>query len=641
MSGTVSSSSAVLPSDADQKRLVAGNATHQDYPLDVLVPQLVAAQAAATPNAVAVAANHEVLTYAELEARSNQIAHCLRSFGVGPEALVGLCLDRSCVMVIAALGVLKSGGAYLPLDPAYPAERLTFMLNDAQAPVLLTKQHFAARLPAGKWRVINLDLDEPQIPRSPAESSSRSVEGKNLAYVIYTSGSTGKPKGVQITHDSLLNLVFWHQQAFGVTRSDRATQLASPGFDAAVWELWPYLTAGASVFLPVDAIRNDAESLRNWLVAERITITFVPTPLAERMLALEWPRQAALRIFLTGADTLHTYPPPNLPFTLINNYGPTECTVVASSGPVLSDERPDSLPSIGRPVANTEIYVLDEQMRQVSVGTAGGIYIGGAGLARGYLNRPELTAERFVPNPFSSDGTARLYKTGDLARYLPDGQLAFVGRIDEQVKIRGYRVEPNEITTVLNRHPMIQESLVLAREATPGDKRLVAYVVPKSGTQPTDKDLRYFLNSKLPDFMVPAIFVRMDSMPLNASGKVDRGVLRAPTEANILRDENYVCARTPLEQGVTNVLAGLLHLKKVGVNDNFFLLGGNSLLGAQVIAQVRDTFGVELSLLSLFDHPTASQLSAEIERLLLAKVGAMSEDDAERLSLSFRKDTNV
>jgi len=569
------------------------------------------------------------------------MAHYLRAFGVGPDTLVGICLERSVEQVVSALGVLKAGGAYLPLDPTYPSGRLTFMLNDAQAPVLLTKQHFAARLPVGKWRVINLDADELQIARTPAGSPDIPVSGKNLAYVIYTSGSTGQPKGVQITNNGLLNLIFWHQQTFGVEPSDRATQISNPGFDAAVWELWPYLTAGASVFLPPDAIRNDPASLRNWLVAQRITITFAPTPLAERMIALEWPRETALRIFLTGADTLHSYPPPNLPFTLINNYGPTECTVVASSGRVLPGGCTDVLPSIGRPIANTQIYILNEQLQQVPIGVTGEIYIGGAGLARGYLNRPKLTAERFIPSPFSSDPNTQLYKTGDLARYLPDGQIAFVGRIDEQVKIQGYRIELNEIISLLNRHPMVQTSLVSAREDTPGYKNLVAYFVPKPGTQATDKDLRHFLNSELPEFMVPAFFVRLDSMPLNASGKIDRGALPAPTEANILRDENYVCCRTPIEQGVTAVLAGLLNLKRVGVNDNFFLLGGNSLLGAQVIAQVSDTFGVELSLLSLFDHPTVSELSAEIERLLLAKLGAMSEDEAKCLDMRFGNDTEV
>ena len=630
--GTSVSSSGFSLSDADRERLVVWNDSHQLYPRDVLVPQLVSAQAAVTPTGVAVTANNEALTYAQLEERSNQLAHYLRSFGVGPDMLVGLRLDPSNIMVVAALGVLKAGAAYLPLDPTYPEERLTFMLNDSQPPVVLTKQRFARQLRAEKWREIRLDMDEAQISGCPKCAPDCAASGQNLAYVIYTSGSTGRPKGVQITHDSLLNLVFWHQRRFDVKPSDRATQLASPAFDAAVWEMWPYLTAGASVFLAGDGIRNEPETLLNWLVAQGITITFVPTPLAETMMALKWPSETALRIFLTGADTLHTYPPPDLPFTLFNNYGPTECTVVASSSLVRSDHRPDVLPPIGRPIANTQIYILNEQMQQAPAGTAGEIYIGGAGVARGYLNRPELTAEKFIRNPFSSDPNSRLYKTGDLGRFLPDGQIAFVGRIDEQIKIRGYRVEPNEITTILNRHPMVQVSLVSFREDASGNKSLVAYVVPRSGTKPTDKDLRHFLSSELPDYMIPGIFVHLDSVPVNASGKIDRSVLPAPTEANILRDEHYVSARTPIEGRVMEVLAGLLQLKTLGVNDNFFLLGGNSLLGAQVIAQMRDTFDVELSLLSLFDHPTVAELSAEMERLLFAKLAVMSDDEASRLA---------
>jgi len=277
-------------------------------------------------------------------------------------------------------------------------------------------------------------------------------------------------------------------------------------------------------------------------------------------------------------------------------------------------------------------------MQQVPIGAVGEIHIGGAGLARGYLNHPELTAERFVLNPFSPDVNAQLYKTGDLARYLPDGQIAFLGRTDEQIKIRGYRIELNEIATILRGHPMVDGSLVSAREDTQGDKRLVAYIVAKSRTQPTDRDLRHFLSSHLPAFMVPAVFVRLESMPVNANGKIDRWALPAPTEANILRDENSVCARTPIQQGLMNILGGLLHLEKVGMNDNFFLLGGNSLLGAQVIAHVRDTFAVELPLLGLFDHPTVLELSSEIERLLLSKLDALTEDEVRQLTATCAKD---
>jgi amino acid adenylation domain-containing protein len=617
--------------ESDLRRFTAWNTTEEAYPRGTFVPQLVAAQAAVNPHRVALVAYDEVLTYFRLDALSNQVAHYLQSLGVGRDTLVGICLKRSMNLVVGALGIMKAGGTYLPLDPSYPPDRLVFLLNDAQAPVLLTEQHLAKQLPAGKWRVVNLDADEPQVSLQSSNWPNIGVSGESLAYVMYTSGSTGRPKGVEITHDSLLNLVFWHQRTFGVKPSDRASQVASPGFDAAVWELWPYLTAGASVYIAGDTVRSEPESLRNWLVRERITIAFVPTPLAERIMTLEWPPETALRVLLTGADTLRTYPPPNLPFRLINNYGPTECTVVASSGLVLPDERPDALPSIGRPIANTEIYILNEQMQQVPIGVGGEIYIGGAGLARGYLNHPELTAERFVPNPLSSAHHGRLYKTGDLGRYLPDGQIAFLGRIDEQIKIRGYRIEPNEVVTALNEHPTVLASAVVAREDAGGDKYVVAYVVVSPDSPITAAALQDFLRQRLPGYMVPSIFVRLESLPLTSNGKIDRASLPAPSARNTIADSAHLAPLTAVERRLVGILAKLLDIDQVGVAENFFLLGGHSLLGTQLITQVRDAFGVELRLHALFEAPTVAELSAEIDRLLLEKVQAMSEDEAERI----------
>jgi acyl-coenzyme A synthetase/AMP-(fatty) acid ligase/acyl carrier protein len=449
--------------------------------------------------------------------------------------------------------------------------------------------------------------------------------------VIYTSGSTGQPKGVQITHASLLNLVFWHQRAFAVTAGDRATQVASPGFDAAVWELWPYLTAGASVYFPDEETRIAPEALRDWLVWQRITISFLPTPLAERVMTLEWPATTALRILLTGGDALHRYPSPTLPFTLINNYGPTENTVVATSGPVPAIERPEGPPSIGRPIANTQVYILDERLQPVPSGVPGELHIGGAGLARGYLNHPALTAEKFIPNPFCAVPGTRLYKTGDLACYLPDGQIAFLGRIDEQIKIRGYRIEPGEIVAALDRHPTVQASVVVAREDTPDDKRLVAYIVPTAGSRPTASALRDYLATQVPDYMVPATFVGLDALPLTPNGKVDRAALPAPDATNTVQDDTFTAPRSPLEERLAAIVASLLGLEQVGRDDNFFLLGVHSLLGAQVIARVADTFDVDLPLHALLEAPTVAELAIEIEHLMLAKLEAMSEDEAQRL----------
>jgi acyl-coenzyme A synthetase/AMP-(fatty) acid ligase/acyl carrier protein len=436
---------------------------------------------------------------------------------------------------------------------------------------------------------------------------------------------------VQITHDGLLNLVFWHQRAFSVTSSDRATQVASPAFDALGWELWPYLTKGASVHLPDEDTRVSPPILRDWLVNQRITISFLPTALAESIITLEWPEQTELRILLTGADTLQHYPPPGLPFSLINNYGPSEATVVATSGPVPATENAGMPPTIGRPIDNTEIFILDERLQEVPAGEAGEMYIGGVGLAKGYLNRPELTEEKFIPHPFSDRPGARLYKTGDLARYLPDGQIAFLGRADYQIKIRGYRIEPDEIISVLNRHPFVSSSYVVAREDIPGDKRLVAYIVPVLGMHIAVASLREILRTYLPDYMIPAAFVLLRVLPRTTNGKVDRMALPVPDAENTLRDVETPRPGTPVEARVAEILASLLNLDHVGIDDNFFMLGGHSLLGTQVIVRIAETFGVELPLRTLFGAPTVRQLSAEIEKSIVARLETMSEEEARHL----------
>ena len=584
------------------------------------------------------------MTYGELDQTSSQLAHYLIALGVGPGSIVALCLERSLDSVACALGILKAGGAYLPLDPAYPRERLAFMLNDARPRVLIARKQIAEQLPAGSWRVIGFDREGPQIDdylidSYPTDSPVGNATADDLAYVIYTSGSTGEPKGVEITHRSLMNLVAWHQSAFDVVSNDRASLLAGVGFDASVWEAWPYLTAGASLHLPDDDTRTSPELLRGWLVAEGITISFLPTVLAERVMALEWPSHTALRFLLTGADTLHHFPPANLPFKLINNYGPTECTVVATSGLVQPAVSRETLPTIGRPIANTRVYILDENLQRVPDGTAGELYIAGPGVARGYLNRPELTAEKFIKNPFSNhlahESDSRLYKTGDLARYLENGEIAYVGRIDEQINLMGYRIEPNEIVAVLNGHPTVQASVIVSRQA-PGEsacseKHLVAYVVLSSGSQTTTADLRDFLRVELPDYMVPSVFVQLESLPLTQNGKVDTRALPDPDAENTLWDEVFAAPCTPLEERLALMLSSLLGIEAVSVNDNFFLLGGHSLLGTQLIGQIRGVFGVDLALRALFDAPTIAELALEIKRLLHARVEAMSEDEVERL----------
>jgi acyl-coenzyme A synthetase/AMP-(fatty) acid ligase/acyl carrier protein len=452
-----------------------------------------------------------------------------------------------------------------------------------------------------------------------------------LAYVIFTSGSTGQPKGVQITQQSLLNLVHWHVRTFGVTIADRASQLSNISFDAAVWELWPYLVSGASVHFAEHSVRLAADSLRDWLLRQNITIAFAPTILAEQLIGLDWPANPGLRILLTGADTLHRYPPSDLPFLLVNNYGPTECTVVATSGPVMPLNRAEIQPSIGRPIDNVQVYILDDKLAPVPFGVAGELYIGGVGLTRGYLNRPNLDSEKLISNPFSHLAGDRLYRTGDLARYLPNGEISFIGRIDAQVKIRGYRVEPDEIAAVLSQYPGILATTVVAREDAAGDLRLIAYVVSYGELTLKRSTLQAFLREHLPDYMVPSVFVRMESLPATPNGKIDRAALPHPAAGNIINDDAAVAApRTLVEQRVGEIVAKLLSLEQVGVTENFFLLGGHSLLGAQLVAQVSDFFGIEVPLRSIFDYPTIAGLSAEIERLILAKIEAMSPEDVER-----------
>jgi len=594
-------------------------------------------QASATPDSVALVSGNHHVTYGELNGRANQLAHRLRSLGIGPDVPVGLCMERSVELPIAALGILKAGGAYVPLDPSYPSRRLSMLLEDSGTPVVVTQSGVAGKLPAGKWETVVLDdglgseVDSTVLPVA-------NTTPENLAYIIFTSGSTGRPKGVQITHGSLNNLVNWHQRAFNVSPVDRATLLASPGFDAAVWEIWPYLASGASLFVVDEAVRTAPGALRDWIVRTGITITFLPTVLAESMIGLQWPPEGQFRVLLTGADTLRHYPPHDLPFALMNNYGPTECTVVATSGRIYPKETPEKrsneLPSIGRPIDGVSVYVVDEYMQRVPDGTAGELLIGGRGVGRGYQNAPELTAEKFLPDLFGGDPGAHLYRTGDLGRLLPDGQIAFMGRLDDQIKVMGHRIEPNEIVTVLNRHPEIEASFVCTYSDPSGDQRLVAYVVPATDMPPKPGDLRSYLGSYLPSHMLPSAFVQLDRLPLSPHGKLDRAALPQPTAENILREDSLEGPQSPIEEHLGVVLSGLLGVARVGSEDNFFTLGGHSLMGAQLIAKIRENFGVELSLRCLFDEPTPRGMSAEIERLIHARLAAMSEDEAQRLLAS-------
>ncbi|BAZ09555.1 amino acid adenylation domain-containing protein [Calothrix sp. NIES-4071] len=595
-----------------QQLLVEWNNTRLDYPSDKCIHQLFEEQVQRTPDAVAVVFENQQLTYGELNSRANQLAHYLRSLGVGANVLVGICVERSVEMLVGLLGILKAGGAYVPLDPKYPQERLAFMLEDAQS-VLLTQKHLIEKLPEHQAQLICLDTDWKIISQSSHENPISVVQASNLAYVIYTSGSTGQPKGVLVTHQGLLNLVFWHQRAFEITPLDKATQLAGTAFDAAVWELWPYLAAGASIYLVTDETVYSPVDLRDWLISKKITISFLPTPLAEKLLSLEWNDNVALRTMLTGGDKLHHYPSALIPFKVVNNYGPTENTVVTTSGLVDYSEQDNiSSPTIGRPIANTQIYILDSYLQPVPIGVPGELHIGGASLALGYLNRPQLTQDKFIPNPFNTDPDSRLYKTGDLARYLSDGNIEYLGRIDNQVKIRGFRIELGEIEAVLNQHSDVQVCCVIDREDTPGEKRLIAYVEPQQGVTPTISELRHFLKAKLPEYMAPNAIVILELLPLTPNGKVDRRALPAP---DLHSEDKYVAPRTPIEEILVQIWAQVLKVEQVGIHDNFFELGGHSLLATQLLSRIRNIFKVELPLREFFATATVAELAQLVGQL--------------------------
>jgi amino acid adenylation domain-containing protein len=615
--------------DASEERrvLTRWNSTQSDYASDKSVAQLFAEQAERSPSSMAVVSGEARLSYGELNERANQLAHYLRSLGVGTEVRVGILLERSAEMVVGLLGVLKAGGAYVPLDPAYPQDRLAFTLEDSNAHLLLTERRLVEKLPGFVGRpVLCLDTEWDEIARcdtrNPAVNPAVKVSADNLAYVIYTSGSSGRPKGVEVTHRGLLNLVHWHLRTYAVSPRDRATQLAGVGFDASVWELWPYLSVGASIHFPEEETRAAPERLRDWLVAEGITLSFLPTPLAEAVLALEWPGRVALRTLLTGGDQLHHYPSPTLGFAVANHYGPTESTVVASCAVLSAKDHAAGLPPIGRPISNTQIYLLDQQMRPVPAGVPGELYIGGASLARGYLGRPSLTAEKFIPDPFSTQPGARLYRTGDLARHLPDGQIEFRGRIDTQVKLRGFRIELGEIETCLMQHPAVRDCAVTIWADETGDKRLVAYVAAARETNPTPGDLRARLQEQLPDYMLPSAYVFLDELPLTPSGKIDRRALPAPATALSARRDGSGAALTPVEEILSGIWSEVLRAERVGADDNFFELGGHSLQATQVISRVREAFQLELPLRLLFESPTITGMAAAVESGLKAARGA-------------------
>jgi amino acid adenylation domain-containing protein len=599
----------VLPESECDQLLVEWNDTRAEYPAPLCVHEWVEEQARVRPKELAVRCGAAALSYRELDARAQALAERLRERGVGEGSLVAVYLERSVEMVVALLAVWKAGAAYVPIDPGYPPDRVRFMLEDARAGVVVTQESLAGAVSASETTVLCVDGRQGAARgtrRTPRAASSPD----QLAYVIYTSGSTGQPKGVAITHASLCNLIHWHQHAYGVTPADRATQIAGPAFDASVWELWPYLAAGASVHLPDETTRLEPGALVRWLAGEQITLAFLPTPLAEAALRESWPQTTVLRVLLTGGDRLNQRPAQKLPFRLVNHYGPTENTVVSTCAEVEAGSA--GVPPIGRPLPNTRAYVVDAHLQPVPVGVPGELLVGGVQLAAGYLNRPELTAEKFVADPFRAG--ERVYRTGDLVRYLADGNIEFLGRIDNQVKVRGFRIELGEVESALSRHPAVREAVVMVREDSPGDKRLIAYVVG-NGEAPGAAALKEHLAGQLPQYMVPSAFVVLEALPLTPNGKVDRRALPAPEYAAAA----YVAPRTATEEILAGIWAEVLKLERVGVNDNFFELGGHSLLATQIVSRANERLNLSIPLRVVFEEPTLAGIARYVEMLDLSR----------------------
>ncbi len=606
-----------------QQVLDAWNGKAIQQKRDKCLHELFESQVERAPDAVAVVCEGKRLTYRELNRRANQLANHLRKLGVQPEVPVGICVERSVHMVVGLLAILKAGGAYVPLDPNYPTERLAYVLDDIQAPVVITQQHLKERLPEAHAAVISLDADWKMIAEESQENLAVQMTSENLAYVIYTSGSTGRPKGVQILHRSVARLLEATRPLFGFDEHDVWTVFHSYAFDFSVWEIWgALLQGGRLVVVPLQVAQSPA-AFRDLLHRERVTV-LNQTPSAMRQLIGELPEtlksagELDIRLIICGGEAFPMdLASKSLEFgvPVWNFYGPTEATVWAAINPITSTGSEGNLIPIGRPMADRQIYLLDRNLQAVPVGVAGEIHIGGAGLARGYLMRPELTAEKFIPDPFSNEPGARLYKTGDSARYLRDGAIDFLGRIDNQVKLRGYRIELGEIEATLGQHPSIEESIVLAREDSPGDKRLVAYTVAAAGSNPSAQNLRSFLQHKLPDFMVPSAFVFLDSLPLTPNGKLDRNALPAPDHSRPELEDAFAAPRTPVEENLANIWAVVLKLDKIGIHDNFFGLGGHSLLATQVVSRIRDAFKLDLPLRSLFESSTVAGLAERIEKI--------------------------
>lgn len=598
------------------------------------VHQLFEAQAERTPQAIAVEIDGKCLTYAELNSRANQLARFIQGLGAGPETLVGIFLERSHEMLVAMLATLKTGAAYLPLDPSYPRQRLGFMLEDGHVNIVLTVQALSAELLQYTGCTVCVDTENSNIAAQQTENIPCQTWTESQVCVFYTSGSTGKPKGVAITHGALVNYTVSAVKAYGLKPEDRVLQFASMSFDASLEEIYPCISVGATLVLRTDQMMDSIAKFLSQCGDARITLLPLPTAYWHEIVAWQELKELkveemlpSVRLVIIGGERALPerlavwQKSSNGQMVLVNTYGPTEGTIVVTrfkiTGPMTEESSGKEVP-IGWPIENAKVYVLDPWNQPVPGGIAGELHIGGEVLARGYLNRPDLTAEKFVPDPFSGQPGARLYKTGDLVRFLPDGSLEYRGRTDHQVKIRGYRIEPGEVEAAIEKHEAIKDVVVAVREDDPGLKRLVAYIVFRESVAVSPGDLRSFLKPKLPDYMLPAAFVFLQKMPMTASGKIDRQALPKPDRSRADVKGDLVAPRTPTEEIIASIWKTVLKLDRIGVHENFFELGGHSLLATQIVARISDALHIDLPLRRLFEALTIEELSAVVDKLIEA-----------------------
>jgi len=614
----------ILPEYERRQVLQLFNTTQIDYPREKMVHELFEEQVRRTPSAVAVTHGGGSLTYAELNRQSNQLARYLRHRGVGPDQLVGICVHRSLEMVVGLLGIMKAGGAYVPLDPNYPPERLRYMLDDASPRVVLTQRRLKALLSVTRADIILLDKKLKAITRLADNDQPPSDLGscpENAAYVIYTSGSTGLPKGTVMAHRSMVNLIEWHRKGFGTGEGRRVLQFAALSFDVAFQEIFSTLCGGDTLVLLDEWLRRDSRALTEFLNDERIDRLFVPPMMLQGLAEyadISGVSPQTLHDVVAAGERLRITPEILALFNklngcrLHNHYGPTESHVVTALTLGGDPSEWPAFPSIGRPIANTQIYVLNGQRQPVPVDVPGEIYIAGAGVACGYRGRPELTAQRFIDDPFRPDSGSRLYRTGDIGRWRDDGTLEYLGRNDDQVKLRGYRIELGEIEAQLARHLEVKDVAVIAREDIPGDKRLVAYIARRGENELNIEDVRAHLVGVLPEYMIPSAFVFLQALPLTPNGKLDRRALPVP-EHGAYVNRPYHAPVGEIEAVLASICQDLLGVERVGRQDNFFELGGHSLHAMKLSARVAERLRVHLSVAAVFKYPTIEQLATELE----------------------------